>query len=453
MSRLLTLFGRRSAGAPSLGAASFAQQNTTVTDDMSPDGMNWAAMAGAFQVDQYGKFVQYVQRYNSNTRLSYFLISNDGGATWADNTGIVGGEGFLMRGDIVYDSARDCFHGLLVTTNPTDGGIIYRRYSITRDGSNNITSIARVVGVSVVLDDAGASNSNALEFPTIRMLDANTLFASWTIGVNAAGGEIRCARCDITSDADAGGTASNWVHLGVNSTTTIGAAPAVGSYTIPFTQATGAVVTYFAVKLLASGDIRWVYHTGPTPGTWRTRRLVKSGASWTSLSAAADITNVQRAGTDAGYSLKNQLVSQLTEDAAGTVYVGLATWASDVLGDTWTLYSISGADAIAGPTNAYSAGGAHSYAPTGDCAYDATSGRIVATYIISGAGVEYAYVGLYTTALAVAQAPAAVFSTAPVDIPLIAQVRRSGRLLMAFRDTVDTPTPPYTGWYGSVAWG
>lgn len=453
MSRLLTILARRRLGTGTLGAASFAQQNTTVTDDMSPDGMTWAAVTGAFIVDSFGKYTQYLQRYNANTRQCFFVFSNDSGATWADNTGIAGGEGFLTRGDIVYDSARDCFHGLITTTNPSDGGVIYRRYTITRDGSNNITSIARVVGVSVVLDGAGASDANGLEFPTIFMSDANTLIAAWTIRTTSPGGEIRVCKCDITSNADAGGTASNWVHIGVNSTTTIGAAPAVGSYTIPFVQTTANAPTYFAVQQLTSGDLAWVYHTGSTPGTWRVRRSVRNAANtWNSLSAAADITNVQRAGTDAGYSLKNQLVSQITEDAAGTLYVGLATWASDVLGDTWGIWSITTGGTMA-TVNVYSAAGAHSYAPTGDVYYDSTSGRVVATYIISGAGVEYAYAGLYTPALAVAQPPFLVFGTAPVDIPLIVVGRRSGRLLMAFRDTTGTPTPPYTGWYGSIAWG
>lgn len=444
--------GSLGGGAPQLADPLFAQINTTVADDLSPDGMNWAAMHGAFLIDSFGKYIQYEQRYNANTRQCYFVFSNDAGATWVDNAGIAGGEGFLVRGDIVYDAGRDCLHSLICTTNPSDGGIIYRRYTISRDGSNNITSIARVVGVSVVLDDAAANNSNGLEFPTIRMLDANTLFAAWTIATVSPGGEIRCCRCDISGNANAGGTASNWVHLGVNSTTTIGAAPAVGSYTIPFTQATANAPTYFSVLQQAAGDIRFVYHTGASPGAWRTRRLVKSGASWTSLSSPVVVTNVQRAGTDAGYSLKQQLVSQLSEDAAGTVYVGLATWASNTLGDTWTLYSISAADAIAGPTNVYSAGGAHSYAPTGDAAYDATADRVVATYIISGAGVEYAYAGLYTPALVEAQAPFLVFGTAPVDIPLIVDVREGNQVLMAFRDTVNTPTPPYTGWFGRLDW-
>ncbi len=246
---------------PQLGVPTIAALNTTVTNDLSPDGFTWAAVHGACVVDSFGKLTVYAQRYNANTRQCFFVFSNDSGATWTDNAGVSGGEGFLTRGDIVYDVARDCFHSLIVTTSPSAGGIIYRRYSITRDGSNNITSIARVPGVSVVLDDAAADDGNALEFPTILMPDPHTLLAAWTIRTTAPGGEIRCCKCNITSDADAGGTASNWVHIGVNSTTTIGAAPAVASYTIPFAQTTASAAIYFSLLQLASGDLRWVYYT------------------------------------------------------------------------------------------------------------------------------------------------------------------------------------------------
>ncbi len=293
--------GGRYLGAPALLNPVFAAMNTTVMNDLSPDGLTWAQVAGAAIVDSFGTIVIYAQRYNSNTRQCFFVWSNDNGATWQDNAGISNGEGFLTRGDIVYDSGRDCFHSLIVTTNPSDGGIIYRRYAIARDGSNHITSVARVAGVSVVLDDAGADNGNGLEFPTILMPNANTLLAAWTVRTAAPGGEIRCCKCDITSNADAGGTASNWVHIGVNSTTTIGAAPAVASYTIPFSQSAANAATYFSLRQLASGDLRWVYHGGPTPGSWATRRSVLNAAvTWNTLSSPVTITNVQRAGGHTG---------------------------------------------------------------------------------------------------------------------------------------------------------
>lgn len=430
---------------PRLGVATVAALNTTITNDLSPDGFTWAAVAGAYAVDSFGKIAVYAQRYNANTRLCYFVISNDQGATWADNTGVSGGEGFLLRGDIVYDASRDCFHGLIVTTNPSDGGIIYRRYSITRDGSNNITSIARVGGVSVVLDDAGADNGNGLEFPTIIMPNANTLLAAWTVRTAAPGGEIRCCKCDITSNADAGGTASNWVHIGVSSTTTIGAPPAVASYTIPFVQTTANNLTYFSVLQLASGDLRWVYHGGPTPGSYRTRRSVLNAAvTWSTLSSPVTITNMQRAGTDTGYSLKNQLISQITE-AGGVSFVGLATWKANATGDTWGVYAIAADDSVSASADVYSAGGAHSYAPTGDCAYDSTAQRLVVTY--EQTTTQDGYVGLLKTDLTTAQAFAAFESASDIDIPLIVQTRTNVMILWRVAGA-----PPQIGKSARLAW-
>ena len=47
------------------------------------------------------------------------------------------------------------------------------------------------------------------------------------------------------------------------------------------------------------------------------------------------------------------------------------------------------------------------------------------------------------------------FGAAPVDIPLLASQSRYGsppKLLMVFRDTINTPQPPYHGWAGTLTW-
>lgn len=433
---------RRSGVSHTLASPSFAVLGTTFANDMSPDGMTWDAVVGAFVVDAFGKYIQYIQRYNANTRLCYFVVSNDDGATWADNGGIGGGEGFLVRGSSVYDAGRDCFHGLIVTTNAGDGGIIYRRYSITRDGSNNITSIARVAGVSVSLD----SDGTAYEFPTILMSDADTLIAAWTVRTGS-GGEIRACKCDISGDDDAGGTASNWVHLGLSSTTTIGGAPHVGSYTVIYSQAS-AVFTYFSLIEMASGDLGWLYHSGAVPGQWRWRRSVRSAANtWDSLSNPVAISNMQVAGTDTGYSLKVQLASKLVEDGNGNMYVAAPVWLSDVAGDTVRLFKVTSADEVSVLT-IYSAGAAHSYAPTCGLAYDAVSGRLVVAYIKTTTSA--AYVQLISTALAVAQAEALAYDANPVDIPLVVFARNNGRCGMAFRRQ---GSPPQPGYFGTMVWG
>jgi hypothetical protein len=437
--------GVSGAGGPTgaLGAAAFAVMDTTFTDDLSPDGMTWDAVGGAFIVDAFGKYIQYIQRYNGNTRLCYFVYSNDKGVTWTDNTGVVGGEGFLVRGDIEYDAARDCIHGLVVTTNAGDGGIIYRRYTIARDGSNNITSIARAAPTES-LD----SDGDAYEFPTLIMSDANTLLASWTVR-NVLGGEIRAVKCDISGDDNAGGTDSNWVHIGVSSTTLlVGSTPHTASYTIVYTQALANVFTYFSIKQLASGDLGWFYHSGSTPGQWRWRRSVRNAANtWNSLSDPVVVSEMQVAGTDTGYELKVQLATKVVEDASGNAFCVAPVWLSNASGDAVRLFAISAADAVSAAT-VYSASGAHSYAPTCGLAWDSVSGRLVVTYIKTT--TSFTYLQAFSNALASLQSELAVETTTICDIPLIVFARDNGKLGVAFRRQ---GSPPQPGRFGLITWG
>jgi hypothetical protein len=432
---------RAAAQEAALGTPSFAAMGTTFTNDLSPDGMTWDAVGGAFRIDTFGKYIQFVQRHNANTRLCYFVFSNDKGLTWADNTGVSGGEGFLVRGSIVYDADRDCLHGLIVTTNAGDGGIIYRRYTIARDGSNNITSIARVGGVSVSLDSAG----DAYEFPTLIMTDADTLVASWTVRTGS-GGEIRACKCDLSGSDDAGGTVSNWVHLGVNSTTTIGGAPHTGSYTVVYTQASN-VFAYFSLKQLASGDLGWFYHSGAVPGQWRWRRSVESGVNvWNSLSSPVVISNMQVAGTDTGYELKVQLCSKVVEDGDGNAFVAAPVWLSNVVGDTVRLFKVTNADAVFA-TTIYSASGAHPYAPTCGLGYDAVSDRLIVSYIDDASA---AFVQLHNPAdLSVTQEAMLAYDNNPVDIPLVLFARDDGKCGLGWRVQ---GSPPQAGVFGLLTW-
>jgi hypothetical protein len=425
---------------PTLGSPSMALMNTTFTNDLSADGMTWDAVNGAFRIETaHGDYVQYIQRYNGGTKLCYFIISTDKGATWHDNAGVVGGEGFLTRGDIIYDAGRDCFHGLIVTENPGDGGIIYRRYSITRVGGA-ITSIARVGGVSLSMDDASSGN----DFPTLIMTDANTLLAAWTARTGS-GGEIRCCKCDISGDADAGGTAANWVNIGVNSATTIGSPPAVASYTIPFTQATSAF-TYFALLQMTSGDLGWFYHNGAAPGIFRWRRSVRNAAnSWNSFATAVTISNVQVAGADTGYSLKNQLIAELVQIGA-IVYAVAPVWLSNAAGDTVRLFRIA-ADDTATAATVYSAGGAHSYAPTCGLACDATSARLIVSYLKTT--TSFPALQTFDAALAQQQADTPIETTVICDIPLIVFARDNGKLGVAFRKQ---GSPPQPGYFATLTW-
>lgn len=66
-------------------------------------------------------------------------MPNNNGSTWTE-----GAESytFLTRGSIGYDTINDKLH-VIWTGDGASDGIIYRRYGIARDGSNNITAITR----------------------------------------------------------------------------------------------------------------------------------------------------------------------------------------------------------------------------------------------------------------------------------------------------------------------
>ena len=85
-------------------------------------------------IDKFGKYILTTQARTGPT--THFAFSNDG-STWTQNS-----EDYtsLASGSIAYDSKNDVLH-VIWNASAATTGIIYRRYSITRDGSNNITDI------------------------------------------------------------------------------------------------------------------------------------------------------------------------------------------------------------------------------------------------------------------------------------------------------------------------
>jgi hypothetical protein len=172
------------------------------------------------------------------------------------------------------------------------------------------------------------------------------------------------------------------------------------------------------------------------------------------LSDPLVISPLVRSGSDTGYTLKSQLGSRPVEDASrDLVYFGFASWKDDSAGDTWSFAAVDAAhdDQVAQLVDVYSAGGAHSYAPGGDLAFDDASGLLVVAHITTGA--QAAIVRLYDRGQVRQEIEA--FRQAPVDLPLLASQTRVGapaRLLMVFRDTINTPDPPYHGWAGALLW-
>lgn len=436
---------------PDVSNPSFALQNTTFTNDMGPDGYNWAQAGpyGPLMVDQYGKLITLSEDVGGNHTITY---SNDGGVTWADGPSI----GFITRGAADYNSADDRLEVLWLAQAATDG-MLYRRYTPTRDGSNNITAWA-AVGAGYTILDAQSTGTMEYQHPTIMWLDDaaygahGAVVCTWccrNTGVGGTGNEIRSAMRILSNTAD-DLLAANWTHTGINSASTIGNAPLTATYTALLANATTGV-PHVAVLRQADLSLFVGYHDGTTTagrmgGSWSYRRATWAAGSnnWTALTAAAVLSNLTRDGTDTGYVSKGELLSKPRQDDNGNVYLGIATWKSNALGDTWGFAQITLADVVT-LVDDYSANGAHSYAPTGDIDYDATADRVISSYITTTD--QFAYVHLFD-GLTADEAPVLAFNAAPVDIPLLHTRAIAGKLCMLFRDT----NTPHKGWFGTLDW-
>jgi hypothetical protein len=446
------------AANPVIGSPSFAYQNTPRTNDLGADGYSWSNSL-PITVDQYGKIISVCQFNGSGTSGHNFIYSNDNGTTWND---AAFSSGFLARGSVVYDSINDLLHVLWVAGAVSDG-VIYRRYSITRDGSNNITAIAAVAGINLQLDFENAG-SMAYNHPLAIFCDdigANgALLCVWSAR-NALGvankNEIR-ASMRVLSNTVADNVAGNWVAPVAADLTSINQSPQV-AYSALVVNNNGGVC-YPSIGRKASGinalDVYLAYANGGAVWQWRWLRLRwNAGASdWsTGLTADTLITAGQRAGVDAGYALKYQLGTYLHLDSVNDrILFGLATWKDNVDGDTWGYVGINADDSLTALVDAYSTGGAHSFAPTGDIYYDPIGQRVIVSWLTTT--TEYAQVRLYNGLLTAGAIVTAYDAVSPggVDIPLL-YPRLNGNVLMMFRDRVDQGGANlYRGLFGSLVW-
>ena len=438
----------------SLGSPSFAYQNTIFTNDLSSDGYSWAN-ALPITIDQYGKIIALCQRHNAGTKQHNFVYSNDFGATWVD-AGLT--SGFLERGMVAYDSINDLLHVCWNALASTDG-IIYRRYSITRDSLQNITAIAAVAGINLQLDFETAATTMSYQHPLILWLSdigANgAILCVWSAR-NAVGvankNEIR-ASMRVLSNSVADNTAANWVAPVTADLTSIVQLPQVVYSALVVNNA--ASIAYPSIGRKASTkDVYLCYADGANTTAWRWRRLRWNVSDWsTGMTADTLITAFQRTGTDTGYSLKQQLGSFVHNDTVNNRMIfGLATWKSDVLGDTWGFVGINSDDSLTALVDAYSAGGVHSFAPVGDICFDTTSGRLVVSWLTTA--IEYAQVQLYNGLSSQGSIITAYSAVSPngVDIPLL-YPRLNGKLIMMFRDRVDQAGASlYRGLAGVLTW-
>lgn len=446
-------------GEPTLSPL-FALTNTTRSLELTADGFTWA-QGNPMVVDQYGKFIATQQAFIGGAVATGFLVSNDSGATWVDPTqtgfSAAAGELYLQRGSIAYDATNDIVHVLWMAQAATDG-MIYRRYSITRDGSNNITGFTRIAGINLQVDFENAGTMS-YQHPCAHFDEATgTLFLAWA-SYNAAGvtnkNEIRGTR-RVLSNTVADNTAANWSALtAVASTTSIGQSPQVPYTAINVDVGTNGI-NYPSIGFGAGNNIYVLYSTGASPHSWAYRKLTWDGTNWV-VSLEVVICAINRAGATTGYNLKQQLGTSLKYDSTGKMWFGIATKNT---GDTWTVgYIDAGTGVVSDLLDVYVAPEAHMSADdfvTGDIMWDSASGRLIVSYTDLPAKHIYGCVVDDTPAVTVA---AALWSNArPFDIPTLYEARDNGNIICLVRDfndaAVNNPpvyTPYYDGYAGIIA--
>lgn len=473
-----------------LGNPVAAQMNTTWTNDLSSDGFTWAQGAPSFE-DKYGNPIALVQRDNDSAhggaKQHNFVYSNNGGATWTDAGEA---ETAIDRGACSYDAAHDIIHVAYNGQSVSDG-IFYRRHQITyAAGTKSISGIARFDSVSVILDNQQTGESVEYQHPTAIFCEDVTLAGAATTGntlvfiygignTNAAnpGFEVRGIARALTYDAN-DGVAGNWRSVSSSggapsgSTSLIGNTPVTGSYQ-RLAGATTSTATPYPSAARApyggnKGGIFVYYGTATTVSrVFLTYLPTGGGAGW-SVGSTSSLDSITVAGTDAGYSLKRQLLSKITFDPTNLRhYLAYPVWKSDAAGDTWRVcaFNTNGLSRVA-TLDLYSAGGSNTDGTqdmfvAGDVQWDDVSGALVVAY--GDLPRHDVYVATLDKDLNVVGAPPlaiqARFTTAPCDIPTVHPSRVNGKTAIVFRDfnaaarnNPPTYTPPYTGWWVTLDW-
>jgi hypothetical protein len=434
----------------------FAAQRTTTTRQLSADGYSWA-QAWPIQVDQYGNLWTIAQAHG---REHHFVYSNDRGQTWDDSVLAVAG---FRRGTIAYDPRHSRVHMLWVSQNAEEG-VVYARYTIVHDRQKRISGF-KAAGNSVSLDRQ-IDGRMSYEYPVLFWLDDSqfgpdgALLAIWSARNDAgthAASEVRAAMRVLDSGADPTAL-DTWQPPLTRDRSSIGNPAQVRTSTL-FTNRNAGSLGVAALRKqhgLQRGDL--YLFAGDVRG-WRFRRATWDAAAgrWRELTPSLLLSPMARAGTDHGYSNKFELASKPVEDSAtDRVYIAFPTWKNDEAGDTWSFLFLDAADAPSRLVDVYSAGGPHSFAPTGDIVFDPVTARLIVSYIQSDPGKEYAWIAAYD-GITQTQPPTLIFDAAPVDIPLLWQGVRyrtdNGDVLpVLFRDAINTPNPPYHGYFGTIAW-
>jgi hypothetical protein len=409
-------------------SANVSNIGTLSSEALSADGMTWS-QAFPIVADQYGKVIVNVQTIRTGNQRNVFLFKNSD--TWVENTAIndLGDIGEIgTRWMLIYDISNDCFHGYLYYNAEV---AVYRRYEITRDGSNNITAITWTRGSSpnVVLIDTATSMAHPI------LLEHNGELVAILSISNSTNAQIIAMRVAV---ADAG-TASNWTNIGFNSAGAL-ATISAASYSVLASQVGNSDLDPSAI-ILSDGSIFLVYARN---SAYYYRRVQYNGSSWNSLGAETLLFNIAISGTDTGYNLKRQLISKIIQIDTD-VYFALPVWGSNVLGDTVRIVKVT-SDGNVSTVDVYSANGIHSYAPTLDLSQD--NGRLLVSYLKTNNGGTF--VRMYDTNLVALSDEFLIYNTGDSDIPLLSSERINNKTLCVFRLA---GTPPQDGIQAEITYG
>jgi hypothetical protein len=468
-----------------LGTPTAVRQNTPATNAGDPDMMTWPS-SPPYIVDKYGKLFGMVRwvRNADNTQYHRPVVSNDGGATWSEPTmsgfyNNTNGDIALVHGASAYDPTNDIWHTLW-TLAQGDGAVIYRRLVFVRDAvTHDITGITRTrsIQLEVGVDNALTTHHPmTFESPLCAWIPEGgaygTVLCGWSAvndNASASKAELRLTMLRVNNADASDAVLGNWLAP-LNEASGAGASDTLASVGLPkyscLAKSAANVQPFASLTRKQSGaggvinalDLIWsVSLNGAFYANWAAWSAANNdwrgglGAAVANDAGALTLSAIQRAPTDAGYTLKYQLISKHSEDVAtGNVYVAFPTWKDNANGDTWTYCYISNGGTRSALVDAYSAGGAHSYAPTGDLMWDATAGVLVVTY--EKTTTQYAYLKTYQGTTLV-QDETAVFTTAPVDIPYVLPVRVNDLAMVVVRDTTTrTGTDRYYGYAVTMVW-
>jgi hypothetical protein len=450
------------AAAPTLAAPTMAQMTTAAeTKRGDADMLTWAG-ARPVLVDQFGKIVVWIQYFDQGSSTKYHIpvVSNDLGATWTapTRTGFANalGEILMIRGGYCYVAAGDQM-AMCCAFTQVDAGVYVRFYAFTRDGSNNITGVTRSRQMQLEVGVAGMG----FESPG-AVMTGTKLVLTWG-ALNPAAATTKAAiraTSIVPAGSAADATATNYLPpLNENAGSGVTSDPLSSSFVASLkysilAQGAANALPYCALDVLASGDLAFATALGGGAGTVYWNRAQWSGANsdWrTGLKAAlandAGHQTITAIGAS-GYALKNQLY-KIIESVAGVVGVIGPVWSGTADVVRLRTVTVGGTDSVSAATDVYSAGGAHSYAPTCDLGWQAAAARFVPAYIKTT--TQFSFFQLFTSALAAAQGETALHAVA-VDIPYVGPLV-GGKTLFLDRDTTTRTLPDrFYGYAGAGAW-